>query len=389
MTEVERSAGWNLEAIGYDAYFQAQFDALLASEPQDGNALVPARIAIAHGESYIAWAQRGSCKAILVGRRIAKWRDAADRPQVGDWIAGSYGGSAGSADALVIEHLLERRTCLMRLAAGETGAAQVIAANVDVVGIVSAFDEGKNDGKSDGKPDARTRRLINEPRLRRYLTAVEQSRAQPVVIVNKSDLSLDPEAMIVLLGQKFPGVPVALTSATQGGPAGLAALAPWLLPGKTLGLVGMSGVGKSTLANALLGRAAQRIGDVRDSDARGRHTTTHRELLLLESGALLIDTPGMRELGLWDEDETLSVGGFDDVDAIAARCRFTNCRHATEPDCAIRAALADGSLPADRWASFQKYDHKRKNPDARSGRPPPAGDGGGGRPHGPPRRRGR
>ena len=371
--------GWDLPAIGFDAYFQARLAALA------GVPLVPARIAIAHGESYIAWAQRGSCKALLVGRRIAKWRDAADRPQVGDWIAGTY---SESGDALLIEHVLERRTCLMRLAAGESGAAQVIAANVDVVGIVSAFDEGKGDPRGEGKPDARSRRLINEPRLRRYLTAVEQSRAQAVLIVNKSDLSADPTAITVALDAMFPGVPVVLTSAARR--AGLDALGPWLPRGKTLGLVGMSGVGKSTLVNALLGRDAQRIGDVRDSDARGRHTTTHRELLLLESGALLIDTPGMRELGLWDEDDA-AAGSFEDVAALSTSCRFTNCRHATEPDCAIRAAMADGTLSPERWASFQKHEQKRNQPEPRRRAPPGGGggSGGGGRPHGPSKRRGR
>jgi ribosome biogenesis GTPase / thiamine phosphate phosphatase len=324
-----------LEEIGYDAHFAARMAAL------DG-ALVPARIAIAHGESYIAWTRQGICKAVLVGDRAAAWREAVDRPQVGDWVAGTY---SDSANALLVEHLLERRTCLMRLAAGEGGRAQVIAANVDVVGIVSAFGDGRN--------EARDRRLINERRLQRYLTAVEQSRAKAVLIVNKSDLSVEPAAVVDMLGQLFPGVPVVVTSAARR--FGLDSLAEWLGRGQTLGLVGMSGVGKSTLVNALLGRDEQRIGDVRDSDARGRHTTTHRELFVMENGALLIDTPGMRELGLWEAE---SVMGFDDVIAIAAGCRFTNCLHATEPGCAIRAALESGALSRERWDSYQTQGQK-------------------------------
>jgi ribosome biogenesis GTPase len=351
--------GASLEAIGYDAYFQARF-AALAGGPQP---LIPARIAIAHGESYIAWTGRGSCKAALIGRRIAEWKEAADRPQVGDWVAGTY---AESADVLQIEHLLQRRTCLMRQAAGERAVAQVIAANVDVVGIVSAFGEGKGSGGASG---ARNRRLLNEPRLRRYLTAVEQSRAQAVLIVNKSDLADDPPAVAEALSRLFRDVPVVVTSATQG--FGLDTLAPWLAPGKTLGLIGMSGVGKSTLANALLGRAAQRIGEVRDSDARGRHTTTHRELFVMENGALLIDTPGMREFGLL-EDDTLA--SFDDVLEIAAGCRFTDCQHATEPACAIREALRTGALSAERWASYQKQQEKVRDSGAR-GRTSPHGTG--------------
>jgi len=148
-------------------------------------------------------------------------------------------------------------------------------------------------------------------------------------------------------------VPVVLTSATLG--LGLDALTPWLPAGRTLALIGMSGVGKSTLVNALVGRTAQRTGEVRESDARGRHTTTHRELIVMESGALLIDTPGMRELGLW---ETEVSKGFEDVMAIAASCRFGDCRHVTEPGCAIRSALETGGLSAERWTGYQRQGQK-------------------------------
>ncbi len=331
MTDV----AWSLEAIGYDAHFATRLAAL-------GGALVPARIAIAHGESSIAWTARGACKAVLVNR-LDRWREAINRPQVGDWVAGT---TAEPGDVLMVEHLLERRTCLMRQASGGRGAAQVIAANVDVVGIVSAFGEIKG-------AQARSGRLINEAQLQRYLTAVEQSLAQPLLIVNKSDLSADPAAVEEVLGRHFPGVPVVLTSAK--GARGLEGLAPFLPPGRTLGLVGLSGVGKSTLVNALVGRAAQRTGEVRESDARGRHTTTHRELIAMENGALLIDTPGMRELGVWEAE---SLVGFEDVIGLAAYCRFGDCRHAREPGCAIRAALAAGGLSSERWSSYQRQQQK-------------------------------
>jgi ribosome biogenesis GTPase len=332
-------SGWDLESIGYDAHFQSRLAAL------DG-AFTPARIAIAHGESYIAWAGRGTCKAVLAGKQLARWEKAIDRPQVGDWVAGSL---AESGDVLSVEHLLERRTCLMRQASGGRAVAQVIAANIDVVGIVVALGEGKR-GREGRSVEGH---LINEPQLQRYLTAVEQSRAQALLIVNKSDLSADPGAIAEALGLHFPGVPVALVSAKNS--LGLEGLAPFLPPGKTLGLVGMSGVGKSTLVNALVGRAAQRTGVVRESDARGRHTTTHRELVLMESGALLIDTPGMRELGLWAVE---SLAGFEEVIAIATGCRFGDCGHATEPGCAIGAALEDGSLSRERWASYRNQQQK-------------------------------
>ena len=326
-----------LEAIGFDAHFQNQVAAL-------GDDLVPARIAIAHGESYIAWTGHGSCKAVLAGSRATNWKEAIDRPQVGDWVVGTY---SDSLDAFQVAQLLERRTCLIRQASGKRPEPQVIAANVDVVGIVSAFGEGKS---------ARDRRLINEPRIRRFLAVAEQSRAQPILIVNKIDLSEDPTSVTDPFAQTFPGVPVVLTSATAG--VGLEGLAPWLPPGKTLALIGMSGVGKSTLVNALVGRASQRTGEVRESDARGRHTTTHRELIVMESGALLIDTPGMRELGLW-ETETELDKGFEDVVAIAASCHFGDCRHVTEPGCAIREALETGGLSPERWSSYQSQGQKR------------------------------
>jgi ribosome biogenesis GTPase / thiamine phosphate phosphatase len=342
MTEPIRT----LDAIGFDAHFQNQVGAL-------GGDLIPARIAIAHGESYVAWTARGSCKAVLTGNRLTDWKGAIDRPQVGDWVAGTY---SDSLDAFLVAHLLERRTCLVRQASGKRPEPQVIAANVDVVGIVSAFGEGKS---------ARDRRLINEPRIRRFLAVAEQSRAQPILIVNKIDLSEDPTAVTDPLGQTFPGVPVVLTSAIAG--VGLEWLGPWLPAGKTLALIGMSGVGKSTLVNALVGRATQRTGEVRESDARGRHTTTHRELIVLGSGALLIDTPGMRELGLW-ETETEVDKGFEDVVAIAASCRFGDCRHATEPSCAIRAALEAGELSLERWTSYQKQGQKPDGPQNRGPR---------------------
>jgi ribosome biogenesis GTPase / thiamine phosphate phosphatase len=323
----------SLEAIGFDDFFQAQLDKL------DGG-LVPARIAIAHGESYVSWTRDGVRKAVLSGSRIGGWKTAAERPQVGDWVAGTYEDTAG---ALVIEHLLERRTCLVRRAAGASGEAQIIASNVDVVGVVSAF--------GDGEETARDRRLINEGRLRRYLAAIEQSGASPLFIVNKSDLSAAPEQIGDNLRQLFPGVPVVLVSGARG--AGLEQLHNWIRPRQTLVLVGMSGVGKSTLVNVILGRQAQETGEVRVADARGRHTTAHRELFVTDSGALLLDTPGMRELQLWEVAGGLA-GAFADVEEIEARCRFSDCGHDGEPGCAIRAALADGSLDRERWESYSK-----------------------------------
>jgi ribosome biogenesis GTPase len=327
----------SLERIGFDPFFRAQLDGL------DGGR-APARIAIAHGESYVAWTGAGIRKAILVGRRVASWQNAAERPQVGDWVTGTDSAPSGT---LVIEHLLERRTCLVRRATGGRAEAQVIAANVDVVGIVSAFGGGEHEEQD--------RRLIHESQLRRYLAAVEQSRARPVLVVNKSDLSPNPDAVAETLARLFPGVAVVVTSVQSG--VGVEPLRSSLSPGQTLALVGLSGVGKSTLVNALLGRVAQQVGSVRQRDARGRHTTSHRELFLTEAGTLLIDTPGMREMDLWELDR---VAAFDDVAALAAACRFSDCRHVTEPACAVHVAVESGALSAERWNAYQQRQQPRR-----------------------------
>jgi ribosome biogenesis GTPase len=331
----------SLEELGYDPHFESSLAAL-------GGDLTPARIAIAHGESYIAWTREGATKAILVGHRPALWREAAERPQVGDWVAGSRPDPAGP---LCIARLLERRTCLMRRAAGERLAAQVIASNVDTVGVVSAL--------SDGADEAKEKRSVNERRLQRYLTAVEQSGAKAALIFNKSDLCPDAERVAAGFRELFAGVPLLLTSGSAG--SGVDAVAELAAPGKTLVLVGMSGVGKSTLVNSLLGRDAQQVYGVRESDGRGRHTTTNRELFRLPNGGLLIDTPGMRELGLWEADGTEV---FDDVVALARGCRFSDCRHESEPGCAILAAVQTGALTQERWASYCEHIRKLAEPRA-------------------------
>ncbi len=269
-----------LRDIGFDAHFEAALTAV-------GGDLIPARIAIAHGESYVAWTADGVKTAVIVGSRSHVWQTPAERPQVGDWIAGRQPDASGP---LFIEQLLTRKTCLMRRAAGERMEAQVIASNIDVVGVVSALDTNMS--------GARAQRLINETRLERYLVAVNQSGAKPLLIVNKCDLREDAAELLTKLRETFPDVSLLMTSGANA--EGLDSILSHLAPSETLVLVGMSGVGKSTLVNALLGRQTQLVQAVRAGDARGRHTTTHRELFKLPSGALLIDTPGMRELGVWD-----------------------------------------------------------------------------------------
>jgi ribosome biogenesis GTPase len=192
---------------------------------------------------------------------------------------------------------------------------------------------------------------LNPRRIERYLTAAWESGAAPVVVLNKADVAEDPDACAAEIESVSPGVPVVAVSAREE--ANLEALRPWLVAGRTVALLGSSGVGKSTLVNALLGEKRQDTGAVRADDSRGRHTTTHRELIPLPGGAVLLDTPGMRELQLWADESTLA-DSFPDVEALAAQCRFRDCRHDAEPGCAVRAAETEGRLDPGRLESWRK-----------------------------------
>jgi ribosome biogenesis GTPase len=238
----------------------------------------------------------------------------------------------GSADA-IIHALLPRKTAFARRAAGGNGV-QVVAANVDVAFLVAALNAD-----------------LNLRRLERYLVAARDSGAEPVIVLTKADLSENPESETQQVEAIAGGARVVALSAVTG--AGVSALERWLKPGVTAALLGSSGAGKSTLLNALAGRELMDTGAIRDSDDRGRHTTTHRELFALPGGALLVDTPGMRELGLLAVDVALDTS-FADITALFPQCKFGNCTHANEPGCAVLAALAEGTLSSERWEAYLK-----------------------------------
>ncbi len=256
-------------------------------------------------------------------------------PAVGDWIALKPAGPAEEMGRIV--EVLPRRGRFVRKAAGTASEAQVVAANVDVVFLVSGLDHD-----------------FNLRRIERYLLAAHEGGAEPVVVLNKADLPRDIAEVRAQLGPVAGKVAVELVSAHSG--QGLDALRGHIGPGRTAAFLGSSGVGKSTIINRLIGREVQRTAEVRESDSKGRHTTTHRELVVLPGGGLLIDTPGMRELQLWDVSTGLD-DAFEDIATLGVDCRFRDCTHDSEPDCAVRGAVADGRLSGARHGNYLRL-HK-------------------------------
>jgi ribosome biogenesis GTPase len=312
-----------LERFGFDSYFASGF------APFASQGLAAARVLREERESLLVVTEEGERAAEPAGRLRHRAVSRLDLPAVGDWVALRPAEGEGPA---VVEAVVPRRNRIARKAAGEAARPQVLASNVDTLLVAMGLDAD-----------------FNPRRLERYVALAWESEAQPLVVLTKADACPDVPARVAEAEAAAPGAAVLAVSAVTG--AGLETLAPHLIPGRTLALVGMSGVGKSTLVNRLLGAEAQVVQAVRDSDGRGRHTTTRRDLLLLPSGALLVDAPGMRELALWDGGGDAA---FPDVTAIAERCRYRDCAHEDEPGCAVRAAEEEGRLVAGRLESFRK-----------------------------------
>jgi ribosome biogenesis GTPase len=293
--------------------------------------LVPGRVVVGHTRLLRVRTEEGEALAEIAGSLRHRDRGPEGRPAVGDWVAlrPSEGGHRA-----VVQAVLPRRTAFVRRAAGERTVAQVLAANVDTVFLVMGLDGD-----------------FNPRRLERALVLAWESGAEPVVLLNKADVCDDVPGRRAEIEAVAPGVPVRVIAAKPG--EGLESLASWLLPGRTVALLGSSGVGKSTLVNRLLGREKQKTREVLDAGQRGRHTTSHRELILLPGGALLLDTPGLRELQLWSDGAGLEAA-FGDVHGLSGACRFTDCRHGAEPGCAVRAAVGEGRLDPARLDSFRK-----------------------------------
>lgn len=327
-----------LEQLGWDERWAAAAEA------------PPERVGRVIGEHRGGWTvvtSSGSATAILPGRlRAAIDEGELDKPAVGDWLVLRAEEAGGSP--LRVERVVARRSQIARRAIGRAARPQVVAANLDTVFIVCALG-----------------RDLNERRIERFVAIAFDGGTDPVVVLNKVDLFGDEERARALerISAVAPGVPIYEVSALTG--EGVAALSSYLHPGRTVALVGTSGAGKSTLANGWLeSHAPQRTGEL-GVEGKGRHTTTSRELRVLPSGACVIDTPGLREVGLWSGDEGLE-RAFDDLTELAAGCRFSDCRHEQEPGCAIRAAVEAGDVAPERLAAFHRLQRERAFVERRS-----------------------
>nr|WP_231633301.1 ribosome small subunit-dependent GTPase A [Numidum massiliense] len=321
----------DLATLGWNDFFAAQ------CADVDEQSYAVGRITLEHKRMYRIFSVYGE----LLGEVAGKFRfeaEAAGRehfPAVGDWVVFSVRPEGRAT----IHRVLQRKSQFMRKVAGTTHEAQIVAANVDTVFLVNALN-----------------RDFNLRRLERYLVLAWESSAEPVIVLSKADLCADSEAKVAEVAAIASGVPIHVVSAHTN--EGMAALTSHLGRGRTVALLGSSGAGKSTLVNAFAGEEVQQVNDVREGDDRGRHTTTYRELIVLPQGGLIVDTPGMRELTLWEADDGFS-DAFADIEQLAEYCFFRDCRHEREPNCAVRQAITDGTLAAARYHNYVKLQREQ------------------------------
>jgi ribosome biogenesis GTPase / thiamine phosphate phosphatase len=331
-------ASLSLDALGWDPDWESAFEQL-----QQDN-LIAARVAAQHRGEYVVWSADGELRTRAAGRLLYEREVGGVLPAVGDWVA--VAGAAGTdGERATIAGVLGRRSAFMRKHAGRDSTDQVLAANVDTALLLAGLDDD-----------------FSLRRLERYIATAWDSGAEPVVVLTKADLCSDVDDAVLAVESVAIAVPVHPISNVTG--EGLEALSTHLRPARTAVLLGSSGVGKSTLLNRLAGVELMRTAELA-ADGTGRHTTTHRQLTRLPGGALVIDTPGLRELQFWDGDISAA---FEDIETLAGDCRFRNCAHLREPGCAVLGAVDDGRLELDRLRSWRKFQRELESIAARSDR---------------------
>jgi len=317
--------------LGWDGFFSTAFQEI------ELEGCLPARVIRQSSFNYILLTEDGEISAEPTGNLKT-----GNLPAVGDWVAVKV---SEDQTAGTIQEVLPRKTVFSRKVSGKVTSEQVVAVNIDYVFLVVGLD-----------------RDFNLRRIERYLTLIYNSGASPVIILNKADMCADAEDLRELTESSAPGTPVHVLSALQG--AGIETIQQYLKEGSTIAFLGSSGVGKSTLINRLLDEERMAVKDVREADGKGRHTTTHRELIVLPDGGALIDTPGMREIQVWGSTEGLS-SSFPEIEQMAQDCRFKDCRHETEPGCAVLEAVSDDELSRDRYVSYLKLRGELENLEMR------------------------
>lgn len=321
----------DLTIYGWSEFFEDNF------RPYAGMGYACGRVALEHKNLFRVYIQHGEVLAEISGKFRHEAVNRSDLPAVGDWVVIS---SRPEGDRAIIHAVLPRRTSFARKIAGSRTEEQIAGANIDTVFLVTSLNQD-----------------FSLRRLERYLITAWESGANPIIILSKADLCDRLPGAIDEVQAIARAVPIYAISVVTG--YGLQDIAQYFKHGQTVALLGSSGVGKSTLINHLSGVDRLKVQAVREHDERGRHTTTHRELILLPHGGLVLDTPGMRELQLWDSDDSLQFV-FDDIEALAGRCFFSDCRHQDEPRCMIREALAAGTIDSDRYLSYEKLQKELK-----------------------------